>query len=92
MSAKTDYLGREMVCDSVVVDELLETLGDEFRDRRTVDVVAALETVLADIVFNAAKSRADAHVGIDRIADDMKKYLNALYAQRDRRKDQAGHA
>lgn len=92
MSGKTDYLGRQMVCDSVVVDELLETLADEFRDRRIVDIVAALETILADMVFNAAKTRTDAHAGIDHIADDMKKYLNALYAQRDQRADQVGRA
>lgn len=92
MSSNTDYLGREMVCNSKVVDELLQTLADEFRDHRVVNVVAALETILADLVFYAAKNRADAHTGIDRIADDMKKYLNARYANRDQRKDQVGHA
>jgi hypothetical protein len=82
MSGKTDYLGREMACDSHNVDRLLARLTHEFKHHPVTDVVAAIETILADLVFSVAKSRTDAHVGIDRIADDMKKYLNARYAQR----------
>lgn len=92
MIDKTDYLGRRMMCDAANVERLHETLIREFRGQPTTDVVATIETILADLVFNAAKDRADAHVGIDRIGADMKQYLNSRFAERDQRRDQVGHA
>lgn len=92
MNKDTDYLGREMACDTENVDRLLAEAGKTFDGQPITDVVAAAETILADLVFKVARNRKDSHVGIDRIADDMKKYLNARYAQRDQRHDQAGRA
>lgn len=92
MSGDTDYLGRRMACDTANVDRLLTVVGSAFHGQPTADVVATMETMIADIVFAAARNRADAHTGVDKIADDMKKYLNARFAQRDQRRDQTGHA
>lgn len=92
MSDDTDYLGRRMMCDTANVDRLHKILIREFTGQPTTDVVATIETILADLVFSASDNRHDAHVGIDRIGEDMKLYLNARFAERDQRRDQVGHA
>ena len=91
MSDSTDYLGRRQVCDAANVYRLHKILIDEFQGEPTMDVVATIETILADLVFKAAKDRPDAHAGIDRIGEDMKKYLDARFGERDQRRDQVGH-
>ena len=89
---RTDYLGRRMVCDERNVERLLGMVNAAFKGQPPADIMAVFETKIADLVLSVARSRKDAHEGVDQCADDIKKYLNALFAERDQRPDQVGHA
>lgn len=87
-----DYLGRKWAADPADVERLLASVSVVVENQPVVVVVAVAETMIAEAILPVARSRADAHEAVDKVAGDIKEYLTARLAEQDQRRDVVGHA